>query len=65
MNATELKTYLEERGKLGRTPVTLFLMNAFQMRGVIQNVYSGWITLKDEKDGKEKTVFLHAISTVD
>lgn len=65
MNATELKTYLEERGKLGKTPVTLFLMNGFQMRGVIQAVHSGWMTLKDAADGREKTVFLHAISTVD
>jgi len=64
MGATELRNYLETKGKIGQKPVTLFLMNGFQMRGVIKEVYDGWLVLEDRNDQQEKDVFLHAISTI-
>lgn len=64
MNTTEFREHLEAKGKIGQSQVTLFLMNGFQMRGVIKEVYDGWLILDDRRDLKEKDVFLHAISTI-
>lgn len=64
MNTTEFRNYLEEHGKIGKKQVTLFLMNGFQMRGVIKSVRDGWLVLEDRNDRQEKEVFLHAISTI-
>ena len=44
------------------TPVTLFLMNGFQMRGVITGFVSFTVVLT--ADGKENRIYKHAISTV-
>lgn len=42
--------------------VTLFLMNGFQMRGVIRGFDSFVVIL--EVDGRQQMVYKHAISTV-
>ena len=44
------------------TPVTLFLMNGFQMRGVITGFDSFTVVLT--ADGKQNLIHKHAISTV-
>ena len=44
------------------TPVTLFLMNGFQMRGVITGFDSFTVVLT--ADGKQSLIYKHAISTV-
>ena len=44
------------------TPVTLFLMNGFQMRGVITGFVSFTVVLT--ADGKQNLIYKHAISTV-
>ena len=44
------------------TPVTLFLMNGFQMRGVITGFDSFTVVLT--ADGKQNLTYKHAISTV-
>ena len=44
------------------TPVTLFLMNGFQMRGVITGFDSFTVVLT--ADGKQNLIYKHAISTV-
>ena len=44
------------------TPVTLFLMNGFQMRGVITGFDSFTVVLTAE--GKQNLIYKHAISTV-
>ncbi len=44
------------------TPVTLFLMNGFQMRGVITGFDSFTVILT--ADGKQNLIYKHAISTV-
>lgn len=44
------------------TPVTLFLMNGFQMRGVITGFDSFTVVLTAE--GKQNMIYKHAISTI-
>ena len=45
-----------------RTLVTVFLMNGFQMRGVITGFDSFVVIL--ESDGKQQMLYKHAISTI-
>lgn len=45
-----------------RTPVTVFLVNGFQMRGSITGFDSFVVTL--ESDGRQQMIYKHAISTV-
>ena len=44
------------------TPVTVFLMNGFQMRGVITG-FDPFVVVLDS-DGKQQIIYKHAISTV-
>ena len=45
-----------------RQSVTLFLMNGFQMRGVITGFDSFVVVL--ESDGRQQMLYKHAISTI-
>ena len=45
-----------------RVPVTLFLMNGFQLRGVIAGYDSFVVVLVS--DGKQQMIYKHAISTL-
>ena len=45
-----------------KIPVTLFLMNGFQLRGVVRSVDS-FVVLIDA-DGRQQMIYKHAISTV-
>ena len=45
-----------------RVPVTLFLMNGFQLRGVITGYDSFVVVLVS--DGKQQMIYKHAISTL-
>lgn len=45
-----------------RVPVTLFLMNGFQLRGVITGFDSFVVVLLT--DGKQQMIYKHAISTL-
>lgn len=45
-----------------KVPVTLFLMNGFQMRGVIANFDSFVVVLVT--DGRQQMIYKHAISTL-
>ena len=50
------------RARRDRVPVTLFLMNGFQMRGVITGYDAFVVTL--DSDGKQQVVYKHAISSI-
>lgn len=50
------------RTKRDKVPLTLFLMNGFQMRGVITGFDSFAVVL--ESDGKQQLIYKHAISTI-
>lgn len=43
-------------------PVTVFLMNGFQLRGVVQGF--DCFTLVLDTDGKQQVIYKHAISTI-
>ncbi len=45
-----------------RVPVTLFLMNGFQLRGVLTGFDSFVVVLVS--DGKQQMIYKHAISTL-
>ena len=45
-----------------RQVVTLFLMNGFQMRGIVRGFDSFTVVL--ESDGKQQLIYKHAISTL-
>ena len=46
----------------GETPVTVFLVNGFQMRGAITGFDAFTVVLT--ADGKQNLIYKHAISTV-
>lgn len=50
------------RARRDKLPVTLFLMNGFQMRGVITGFDAFVITL--ESDSRQHLIYKHAISTI-
>ena len=45
-----------------KLPVTLFLMNGFQLRGVVRS-FDSFVVLIDA-DGRQQMIYKHAISTV-
>ena len=45
-----------------RTSVTVFLVNGFQMRGIVTGFDSFVVIL--ESDGKQQMLYKHAISTI-
>ena len=45
-----------------KIPVTLFLMNGFQLRGVVRS-FDSFVVLIDA-DGRQLMIYKHAISTV-
>ena len=45
-----------------KIPVTLYLMNGFQLRGVVRS-FDSFVVLIDA-DGRQQMIYKHAISTV-
>ncbi len=45
-----------------RTPLTVFLVNGFQMRGTVQGYDNFTVIL--ESEGKQQMIYKHAISTI-
>ena len=50
------------RARQDRVPVTLFLMNGFQMRGIVMG-YDPFVVVLDS-DGRQQVIYKHAISTI-
>ena len=61
-DALNLQEAILNEARRDRTPVTLFLMNGFQLRGVITGFYSFVVVLVS--DGKQQMIYKHAISTL-
>ena len=51
-----------QEARLTKVPVTLFLMNGFQLRGTITGFDSFVVVLVS--DGKQQMIYKHAISTL-
>ena len=50
------------RARRDKLPVTMFLMNGFQMRGYVTGFDAFTVVLTS--DGKQQIVYKHAISTI-
>ena len=50
------------RARREAVPVTMFLMNGFQMRGVIRGFDAFAVVL--ESEGRQQLIYKHAISTI-
>ena len=62
MTKANLQDILLLRARREQVPVTMFLMNGFQMRGVITGFDAFVVIL--ESDGKQQVIYKHAISTI-
>ena len=61
-DAINLQEAILQEVRRERVPVTLFLMNGFQLRGVITGFDSFVVVLVS--DGKQQMIYKHAISTL-
>ena len=59
---TNLQDLFLLRIRQDRLPVTLFLMNGFQMRGTIAG-FDAFVVVLDS-DGRQQVIYKHAISTI-
>ncbi len=59
---TNLQEAILKEVKREKVPVTLFLMNGFQLRGVVTGYDSFVVMLVS--DGKQQMIYKHAISTL-
>ena len=50
------------KARRDRVPVTMFLMNGFQLRGTITG-FDAFVVVLDS-DGRQQIVYKHAISTI-
>lgn len=50
------------RARRDKVPVTMFLMNGFQMRGIITG-FDAFVVVLDS-EGRQQIVYKHAISTI-
>ena len=58
----DLQDLFLARARRAQEPVTMFLMNGFQMRGKITGFDSFVVVL--DSDGKQQLIYKHAISTI-
>lgn len=58
----ELQDLFLTRARRAQEPVTMFLMNGFQMRGRITG-FDPFVVVLDT-DGKQQIIYKHAISTI-
>ena len=59
---TNLQDLFLLRIRQDRLPVTLFLMNGFQMRGIVTG-YDPFVVGLDS-DGRQQVIYKHAVSTI-
>ena len=62
MQKNNLQDIFLNRARKQAVPVTMFLMNGFQLRGVITGFDSFVVVLDSE--GKQQVIYKHAISTI-
>ena len=61
-DAINLQDAILREVRKDRVPVTLFLMNGFQLRGIVTGYDSFVVVLVS--DGKQQMIYKHAISTL-
>ena len=61
-DAINLQDAILKEVRRDKVPVTLFLMNGFQLRGIVTGCDSFVVVLVS--DGKQQMIYKHAISTL-
>ena len=61
-NAENLQDLMLNELRREHTPVTMFLMNGFQMKGVVTGFDSFIVMLSSE--GRQQMIYKHAVSTI-
>ena len=61
-NKANLQDLFLLRAKRDKVPVTMFLMNGFQMRGTITG-FDAFVVILDS-EGRQQVIYKHAISTI-
>ena len=61
-DAINLQDAILKEVRRDKVPVTLFLMNGFQLRGIVTGFDSFVVVLVS--DGKQQMIYKHAISTL-
>jgi len=61
-NKANLQDIFLLRARRDKLPVTMFLMNGFQMRGTITG-FDAFVVILDS-EGKQQVIYKHAISTI-
>ena len=61
-NRANLQDIFLLQAKRDKLPVTMFLMNGFQMRGVITG-FDAFVVILDS-EGRQQVIYKHAISTI-
>ena len=62
MSKANLQDLFLTRARRDRTPLTLFLMNGFQLRGVLTG-FDAFVVVLDS-EGRQQVIYKHAISTI-
>ena len=62
MKTINLQDVFLNAARKERNPVTIYLMNGFQFRGIVKGFDNFTIVL--DNDGKQSLVYKHAISTI-
>ena len=62
MKTINLQDVFLNAARKERKPVTIYLMNGFQFRGIVKGFDNFTIVL--DNDGKQSLVFQHAVSTI-
>ncbi|MBR0354835.1 MAG: RNA chaperone Hfq [Oscillospiraceae bacterium] len=60
--AQNLQDLFLNQARRDRSQITMFLMNGFQLHGIVRGFDSFTVVL--ESDGKQQLIYKHAISTV-
>ena len=61
-NSKETKRFINNHARKEKIPITVFLTNGFQFKGMVKGFDS--YTVIVESDGKQELIFKHAISTI-
>ena len=62
MPKANLQDLFLTRARRDRVPVTLFLMNGFQLRGILTG-FDAFVVVLDS-EGRQQVIYKHAISTI-
>lgn len=60
--STNLQDVFLNQVRKDRTPITVFLVNGYQLRGLVKGFDNYTVIL--DSDGKQQMIYKHAVSTI-